>query len=640
MYAEVVAGLINTKSPRKKTALQKRGITPPGPNVSHILESVKTTCQSLKAGRRRHFISEMTGHLDKKHGLKQVAAKNLGIHWNYLMKYSRLRRENQDVEKRKVRCDSLDESIKKRVADHYLHPNMSTVMPNKKGVDGGKPKHVLQRSLSETYKRFCEVDNNPSIGFSKFASLRPENVLVQSKAKLYQCLCETCTNVDLALKAVNQAAISAKCPSTINDRYLLSEMTMCSTENPSADLSCIDRQCLKCGVDQLDDYFKPLLDTSSDTALSWLQWGKTEYSDGKKRVTRQRHHGTVSQLLQKLKSLLEKLPCHLFQAKWQQTQFYAISNNPPANAVVLVMDFAENYLCTIQHEVQSAHWYVAQVALHPMVAYYWCSVCDQQNPVREAINFISDDMKHDSHAVHHFITTAVNHLTKVRGLTPQRLIQFSDGCASQYKSRIPFMDVSCGPKDLGIQQVERHFFGSSHGKNPCDGEGGIFKNAASRAVHSEAGVSIADAESFFEFCKERLSKGPTDVNGRCSHSRRIFFHVKTEDINHQRPTRSKVTAIAGTRQIHAAVGVEPHKLKVRRLSCFCEACNAGEAHNCVNVGYAGTWTVKKLKVKDLPGQEDSSVVVDRGNPTDGNREVDAPVDMGKSATLVTQHLPF
>ncbi|KAJ8050292.1 hypothetical protein HOLleu_03436 [Holothuria leucospilota] len=137
---------------------------------------------------------------------------------------------------------------------------------------------------------------------------------------------------------------------------------------------------------------------------------------------------------------MEKFPCHLFQAKWQQGQYYSLCKNPPEKSVVIVMDFAENYSYAMQHEVQSSHWYIAQVTLHPMVAHYQCE-CDQTSPVREAIHIITDDMKHDSHAVYKFVSTAVDHLTKVRGLSPQRLIQFSDGCTGQYKSKIPFMDV-------------------------------------------------------------------------------------------------------------------------------------------------------------------------------------------------------
>ncbi|KAJ8047450.1 hypothetical protein HOLleu_06447 [Holothuria leucospilota] len=185
---------------------------------------------------------------------------------------------------------------------------------------------------------------------------------------------------------------------------------------------------------------------------------------------------------------------------------------------------------------------------------------------------------------------------KERGFVPQRLIQFSDGCACQYKSKTPFMDLSYGIQDMGISRVERHYFGSSHGKNPCDGEGGIVKNSAARAVQCEPDVTINNAESFFTFCTQRLSKEEVNEEGKCSHSRRTFFFIRKGEINRNRPSRTNVYALPGTRQIHSAVCIEPKKLGVRRLSCFCEGCNS-LVGQCANRSFVDEWTTKELKTK-------------------------------------------
>lgn len=66
------------------------------------------------------------------------------------------------------------------------------------------------------------------------------------------------------------------------------------------------------------------------------------------------------------------------------------------------------------------------------------------------------------------------------------------------------MDLSCASTDFGIQTVERHYFGSCHEKNPCDGEGGVIKNCAAKAVRSELDVIVSDAQSVF--CVNRLTK--------------------------------------------------------------------------------------------------------------------------------------
>lgn len=140
-----------------------------------------------------------------------MASMQLGIRRRYLRKYARLRRANKDVERRKVRSDSTNVSILQAVHEHYQKPHVSTIMPNKKGMgaNANKAKYILQRSVTETYKGFCKENPDQRICRSKFADLRPSHVLVQSKAKLYQCLCETCTNVDMAIKAINQEVINA-----------------------------------------------------------------------------------------------------------------------------------------------------------------------------------------------------------------------------------------------------------------------------------------------------------------------------------------------------------------------------------------------------------------------------------------------
>jgi hypothetical protein len=59
--------------------------------------------------------------------------------------------------------------------------------------------------------------------------------------------------------------------------------------------------------------------------------------------------------------------------------------------------------------------------------------------------------------------------------------QFTDGAGSQFRSKQPFLDVASAQHEHGLDQ-ERSFFGSSHGKGPCDGLGGIVKAATTRGV--------------------------------------------------------------------------------------------------------------------------------------------------------------
>ena len=100
---------------------------------------------------------------------------------------------------------------------------------------------------------------------------------------------------------------------------------------------------------------------------------------------RKRRWYLVGDLVDQLLCDEVSLPRHLFEARWQQMQFTSVSENPPFSSIVIVMDFAEKYTCMMQEEVQSAHWYINSITIHPFVGYYKCpnNDCDVQKPVCE-----------------------------------------------------------------------------------------------------------------------------------------------------------------------------------------------------------------------------------------------------------------
>ena len=66
----------------------------------------------------------------------------------------------------------------------------------------------------------------------------------------------------------------------------------------------------------------------------------------------------------------------------------------------MVLDYAQNYLCIHQNEVQALHWSHAQVTLHPYAISYRCPIDGCNEVVLHEIVAISDDLKHDAHLVH------------------------------------------------------------------------------------------------------------------------------------------------------------------------------------------------------------------------------------------------
>ena len=131
----------------------------------------------------------------------------------------------------------------------------------------------------------------------------------------------------------------------------------------------------------------------------------------------------------------------MFDARWQQKAFAFIKDKFKPTELVSVIDFSEIYTTFFQDAVQSSYWINTQVTLFPIVVWYKCS-CPESPTVREYIVFISDDLKHDYNAVHLFQTIGYGFVCNNRGVRINRIIEFSDGYASQFKSRGPFADIS------------------------------------------------------------------------------------------------------------------------------------------------------------------------------------------------------
>ena len=306
-----------------------------------------------------------------------------------------------------------------------------------------------------------------------------------------------------------------------------------------------------------------------------------------------KHAGSVAELMEELKDEVVFLAQHLFRANWQVKRFESMRTShpfPPAT-VGMVLDFAKNFTCTFQDEVQAAHWHHEQVILHPIVSYYQCTQDECEETVTESMVFISNDKNHDHHAVFQFTREALRHLTDVRQLPVQHVIQWTDGCSAQYKSKGPFSDISCALTDFACT-LEQNFFGSRHGKGPSDGESAVVKHHATTTIKAGA-ATICDAKYLFDYCKQsKLHKQPEAQAQACkTHFFCSFFWVKSTDIVRQR--NRPVKTLKGTRSLHRVKCVEQNVILTRNLSCFCNSCRSGVGH-CENTNIAGNWHREEL----------------------------------------------
>ena len=89
-------------------------------------------------------------------------------------------------------------------------------------------------------------------------------------------------------------------------------------------------------------------------------------------------------------------------------------------------------------------------------------------------------MQHNTNAVHAFLSELHNHLRK-EFPSLKKVLCWSDGAASQYKSYKNFTNLSFHKNDFNGICAEWHFFATSQGKRPCDGIGGTVKKLVTRA---------------------------------------------------------------------------------------------------------------------------------------------------------------
>ncbi|XP_071835504.1 uncharacterized protein [Apostichopus japonicus] len=557
-------------------------------SVKKVIQEIKRSRspRDLQLRRLLHLVLTIKNKVKKK-----TAQREFGFSWNFLTKSPGVTLE------RKKRKDAFDADKVRKVTDFYSRGDITRELPMARKSNSGK---VMECTTSCAYKIFKEENPHIIISLSQFQKLRPANVKPMSHTKLLQCMCEYCVNVKFILEALRpKISTSGKKVAAIKDVYAASEITVCSTVGSFPKKECVDRVCNECGVNKVREHLHPLLEVQGKSEVQWKSWEMSLTEKGKRMILKIKS-GTIGELVNILATKLEPFAKHLANAKWQAMQFSNLCKSIPDKWVVFCLDFAENYNCHYQDEAQSAHWSYNQATIHPVVAYFNCPEESCDEVVHESLMFVSDDRTHDQHAVHHFVEIATEYLRR-QGISFTKQVHFSDGAGSQYKNKTSFNEASYGMEDLGCK-VEKHFFGSRHGKGPCDGEIGVLKRLAASAVKGRQ-VIISNAHDLYKYGRDYLQSVPE----KHVHSRRTFFFVRDGEIQRERQERNEgLKPVPQTRSLHCFVGVMPSIIMARERSCFCSKCIRGEYDNCINVLFAGPvgifqlQTGKKINQSNLP----------------------------------------
>ena len=429
---------------------------------------------------------------------------------------------------------------------------------------------------------------------SAFTQLRTKSGI--HNKEYCNCQCEVClseTNVGLCVAGVF----------VYPGLTTISEAVLCPRppNSPWHSKDCFFGDCESCGVDIL-----PMCPTEED-GLSpiYVAWKHYEMQSITTRKGLQRkklqlvYKDTTSrELIQYLKPKLQFFVRHSFVAKWEDEQFRTCLRTSPADTMVSVIDYAENYSFEVQNEVQSMHWHSYQISILVHITYVRNPHPDTEDESTRNITsyhfYISDDMLHDSYFVQHCLLLHWESVVQ-GGFTPKHHWIWSDGCANQFKSRVPWYFVARYPEITRGCTCMWSFFGTGHGKGPHDGAGAVLKRYIRTAQLDINGLKLQCVAEVVSFLRKELSERPKTVYGDRRPVNRTFWHVLEGDVD--REHEYDCEPIPRCRDLHSirSVGtMEVGKLLKRHLACFCFSCIEGNWEERENRAWAGDWMLEVL----------------------------------------------
>ena len=251
----------------------------------------------------------------------------------------------------------------------YEDDAVSRMMPGKadcisiresNGTKVTKQKRHLVMTLSEAYNCFKADHPDVQIGKSKFASLRPKWVFLSSQMPENVCGCRYHKNVFLLLEALHR-----KFPEVV-PLYSKAEFTAKCKCDPGSE-ACMSDNCEMCSEAKLfNERFRDKV--SEDTIFKWYQWQEV---DGY--IQKTPLEGSTSDAFDDLASQLPTFFWHSFVKDKQASSYNtskSVAQELDSYACLLQMDFAENFTCLWQNEIQSAHWRQCQVSIYTVMVYH------------------------------------------------------------------------------------------------------------------------------------------------------------------------------------------------------------------------------------------------------------------------------
>ena len=210
--------------------------------------------------------------------------------------------------------------------------------------------------------------------------------------------------------------------------------------------------------------------------------------------------GTLDDLLLLFESKIPSFLEHVFVKREQFKYFEEKLTNLDKDEAVIQVDFAENYTCKYQDEIQSAHWNQEQVTLFTVAI--WTKNPSAPGNLCKTHVIVSDDVAHDKTSVSVFMSTILDDFVKKMHPNVTKAYIFSDGPGSQFKNKYIVNFLHKLNQTIHIQW---NFFATTHGKGVVDGVGGTIKRLVWKALIARKAAVVVDAKTFYLVAKQLQS---------------------------------------------------------------------------------------------------------------------------------------
>ena len=295
---------------------------------------------------------QTVNQVKQKYNSLRQACRLAGISWTKFHRHTYIKPAKKEQNKKYI--NKLSQEQIDSIHEHFQSDDVSFPLPEKKFHGKRFMRYTLEKSA-----RMYNLCNSTrrQISVATYHRHKPKTVKLQGRIPFRKNCCEKCQNFENILQEASKYLKGIP-----SDTGKCIDRTLCAYTEYFPNISCILRTCKECGTDK---YKQSILAKNAGKILDkhrrcmvklWIT--KTVKKEG---VTQSFLHWKFEKCdFEELVDLLMKeiylMAEHAFMASWNYCQYKQAKKNILPGGVIFVHDFAQNYLCQHQKEVQGLHW--------------------------------------------------------------------------------------------------------------------------------------------------------------------------------------------------------------------------------------------------------------------------------------------